>query len=534
MKTKSGKKFISGKLVQYLLLVIVGIFIGWLFFHSGSKVENKKEVTTQNNKTTMWTCSMHPQIRMAEPGKCPLCGMELIPLIQITTPVDSGSVQLTKDAVELANIMTTVATRQPSLKEIRLYGKVAVDERLLQSQVAHFPGRIEKLMVNFNGEGVSKGQTLALVYSPELVTAQQELIEAAKSKQAQPDIYEASKEKLRQWKLTENQITSIEQSGKVQENINVESNTNGIVTAIRVKNGDYISVGTVLFDVADLSRVWLMFDAYESDLEFLNKGDNLTYTFQALPGKSFTGNIAFIDPVIDPVTRVARVRVEANNEDARLKPEMFATGTISARLTGYRNNLVIPKSAVLWTGKRSVVYVKQTGTDEPVFKIREVELGPMLGNSYVIINGLMAGEEIVTEGAFSIDAAAQLEGKPSMMSEGGGRVRLEGMDMPDESAKSSEGAKTISNQELVSAILRVSGNCEMCKDRIEKSAKSVKGVTKAVWSIETKQLRVTFDKTLTSQHVINRKLADVGHDNEEFRADDKVYAALPECCLYRK
>jgi Cu(I)/Ag(I) efflux system membrane fusion protein len=199
-----------------------------------------------------------------------------------------------------------------------------------------------------------------------------------------------------------------------------------------VNNGDFISPGTVLFDVADLSHVWVMFDAYESDLPFLAKGDPVTFTLQSIPGASFSGNISFIDPVLDPATRVAKVRVEVDNRDGKFKPEMFATGIISANLEGYNDKLVIPGTAVLWTGKRSVVYVKQTGTDEMVFKMREIEVGPMLGNSYVVMSGLNEGEEIVIRGAFSVDAAAQLAGKPSMMNRQGGKTsEMPGMDMPD-------------------------------------------------------------------------------------------------------
>ncbi len=358
---------------------------------------------------------MHPQIRMHEPGKCPICGMDLIPLDQSNPKSDSTAVYLTEDAAQLANVQTSVVTRQKPVKEVRLYGKVQADERLLQSQVAHISGRIEKLLVNFTGEIVQKGQTLAVIYSPEIVTAQQELLEAAKTKQSQPEIYEAAKERLHQLRLSESQISSIENSGTIRNNVEIVSDISGIITARRVNNGDHISEGTVLFDVADLSRVWVMFDAYESDLQFLQKGDHLEFTVQALPGSKFTGKIAFIDPVIDPVNRVAKVRIEVPNESGKLKPEMFVTGIVNARLNGYNNMLVIPKSAVLWTGTRSIVYVKQTGTDEPSFKMREVGLGPVLGNSYVITDGLAEGEEIVTQGAFSVDAAAQLEGKPSMM-----------------------------------------------------------------------------------------------------------------------
>ena len=193
--------------------------------------------------------------------------------------------------------------------------------------------------------------------------------------------------------------------------------------------------GTELYKIADLSRGWIMFDAYESDLQFINKGERISFTLQALPGKGFSGNIIFIDPVIDPVTRVAKVRVESGNESGKLKPEMFATGIASTTLKEYSNNIVIPKTAVLWTGKRSLVYVKQPGSDEPIFKLREIGLGPMLGESYVITDGLKEGEEIVTNGTFSVDAAAQLEGKPSMMNPRGGKTSsMPGMIMPGDAA----------------------------------------------------------------------------------------------------
>jgi len=160
-----------------------------------------------------------------------------------------------------------------------------------------------------------------------------------------------------------------------------------------------------------------MFDAYENDLQFIKLHDKISFSVEAIAGKSFTGNISYIDPVIDPVSRVARARVEFSNPDARLKPEMFVTGILMASLENYKGRIVIPNSAVLWTGKRSIVYVKEVGTEEFVFKLREIELGPQLGNSYVVINGLSEGEKIVTQGAFSVDAASQLEGKPSMMNQ---------------------------------------------------------------------------------------------------------------------
>jgi Cu(I)/Ag(I) efflux system membrane fusion protein len=423
------------KIFLISVTLIIGLFLGWLIFHHSGKSDSKAGQVTETAKSTIWTCSMHPQIKMKEPGQCPICGMDLVPLAQNNTnSVDPDAIHLSKDAMQLANVLTTTVTKQKPLKEIRLYGKVQVDERLLQSQTAHVPGRIEHLDINFTGEPVIKGQVLAEIYSPELITSQQELLETAKTKQIQPELYEASKEKLRQWKLSEEQITKIESSGVIRNNFEVLSNTSGTVTARRVNKGDYVSEGTVLFDIADLSKIWIMFDAYENDLQFLHAGENISFNLQALPGQKFAGNIAFIDPVIDPVTRVARVRVETANQSGKLKPEMFVTGIVSSSLTEYADDIVIPKSAVLWTGKRSVVFVKQTDSEDAVFKIREVELGPMLGESYVIMSGLTEGEEVVTSGTFSVDAASQLEGKPSMMNPVGGKTSaMPGMVMPADS-----------------------------------------------------------------------------------------------------
>lgn len=518
------KKIFSNQIFRNSLFIIIGLFIGWAIFHSPEKMEEKHNHSEEETKAEVWTCSMHPQIRMDKPGKCPICAMDLITVNQSgTSGMDPAAVHLTKESAALANVLTSIVSTQNPVKELRLYGKVQADERLLQNQVAYIPGRIEKLMVNFTGEMVRKGQPLALIYSPELVTAQQELLEAAKTKQSEPEIYDAAKEKLRQWKLTDKQIAEIENLGKVQANMEVESSAGGIVTARRVNTGDYVSQGSVLFEVSDLSRVWVLFDAYESDLPFLKKGDKMDFSIQALPGTTYSGTIMFIDPVIDPVNRVAKVRIEMSNPGAKLKPEMFATGIVKSNLDEFKDKLVIPRSAVLWTGKRSIVYVKQVG-DEPIFKIREIELGAQLGNSYVVAGGLQDGEEIVTEGAFSVDAAAQLEGKPSMMnSESGVVASTHGVTSSHHVSAATEHLQ-----------FKVSGNCEMCKDRIETAAKSVSGVSSADWSSDTKMLHVQFDGSKTNSEAIQKAIALVGHDTEKYKAKDVVYKALPECCLYRK
>src|SRR5450759_1062994 len=190
MKKLRRFKIFSNKYAKYSLILILGTFIGWLFFHPTQKKEEKHDLTAEVTKGTIWTCAMHPQIRMEQPGKCPICGMELIPLVKSsTTSIDPSAIHLSKEAAQLANVLTSFVTKQKPVKEVRLYGKVQVDERLFQSQVSHVPGRIERLSVNFTGETVVKGQVLAEIYSPELITAQQELLETVKTKQSQPELY---------------------------------------------------------------------------------------------------------------------------------------------------------------------------------------------------------------------------------------------------------------------------------------------------------------------------------------------------------
>jgi membrane fusion protein, copper/silver efflux system len=410
------KRLFNNRFSINSLLLLTGLFIGWLVFHHPGGKEVPVEKHSESAVENIWTCSMHPHIRMDHPGKCPICGMDLIPLGKGKTHTGhQDAVQMTPEAIQLAGVRTSVVSRQVPVKELRLYGTVQPDERLLQAQVAHFPGRIEHLSVNFTGEHISPGQILGQLYSPELISAQQELIESAKNRFAQPEIFEAAKEKLRQWKLTDAQITQIAGSGNIQNIVNIISGTKGVVISKRVNSGDYVSQGTVLYDIADLSKVWIIFDAYETDLQFLRTGQKISFTLQALPGKVFPAEIIFIDPVIDPVTRVARVRAEADNSSGSLKPGMFARGKVASVNKDYTGRLVIPSSSVLWTGKRSVVYVKQQGDSGISYTLREIELGPMLDDSYIVTSGLNENEEIVTRGTFYVDAAAQLEGKPSMM-----------------------------------------------------------------------------------------------------------------------
>lgn len=417
MKTETNK--IIGIAVATLL---VGLLLGWfLFGGSGDRPTEAHQHTTEVAGETLWTCSMHPQIRQNEPGNCPICGMELIPLeTDSNADLDPMAISMSPTAMQIAQIVTEQVGKADPVKNVRLNGKVTSDERAVYSQSSHIPGRIESLRVNFTGEYVSKGQVIATVYSPDLVNAQEELFEARKIADTQPELFEAAKEKLKNWKLSDSQISQILTTGKVREEFPIQADISGFVTEKMVNLGDYIQRGMPIYQIANLSQVWVLFDVYEADLAWVKKGDKVAFTIPSLPGKSFEGNITYLDPVINPATRVAKARVELNNKDQELKPEMFVSGTVMAQLPLQSDAIVIPKSAVMWTGKRSVVYVKKTTASGVQFSLREVDLGPGLGDSFVVNQGLEAGEEIATNGTFSIDAAAQLAGKPSMMNPQGG------------------------------------------------------------------------------------------------------------------
>lgn len=424
----------------------IGFGLGWLIFRDSSATEPVHEHTIAD-ANEIWTCSMHPQIRLTEPGDCPICGMDLIPADADYSGDDSSlEIKMSPTAMQLANVQTTVVQKEKPVKSLRLNGKVQPDERLVSSQTSHITGRIEQLLVNYTGEYIRKGQIIAYVYSPQLVTAQEELFEAYKIRESQPALFQAAKGKLKNWKLTDIQIDGIIQSGTPTEDFPILSDLNGVITVKKVNLGDHVMQGAPLFEVADLTKIWILFDLYESDLPWVKLGDEIDYTVQSIPGESFKGKVSFIDPVINPTTRVAKARIASANNNKRFKPEMFVSGIINSPLNYGKESIIIPKSSVMWTGERSVVYIKSNNASGNYFAMREVTLGPSLGDRYIIKEGLEEGMEIVTNGAFSIDAAAQLAGKPSMMNPEGGDVMNGHNHGGSNTAKSShtDNGKTIS------------------------------------------------------------------------------------------
>ncbi len=443
---KIGKR----EIVIIAITLVVGISLGSIFFGSSSNEnhEGHNHSETEIVDQTTWTCSMHPQIKQSKPGDCPICGMDLIPLKNDTggKEADPNEIQMTESAIKLAEVQTYVVSKGAPEKAIHLLGKVKPDERNIATLTARFGGRIEKLYVNYTGQFVKKGQKLASIYSPELNTAQQELLDAAKYKEDNPSFYKATHNKLKLWELTDKQIDAIEYREEPGIYFDILSPISGTITRRDVAIGNYVKEGNPLFEVIDLSRVWIMFDAYESDLPWIKMGDKVSFTLQSLPGKTYSAKVSYIDPFIDANTRVAQIRVEMRNSNLKFKPEMFVNGILQSKTASSSEQLLIPKTSILWTGKRAVVYVRVPNRETPSFIYREIGLGAETGNFYVVADGLQEGEEIASNGVFKIDASAQLLGKPSMMNPDGGKISTGhnhgGTKMTDEEMKAMDNEKT--------------------------------------------------------------------------------------------
>ena len=417
-----------------------------------------------------WTCSMHPQIRQSRPGSCPICGMDLVRATADAGTVDGRrTLSMSASSRALADIQTTAVVRDFPEASVRMVGKLAYDETRVKSLSARFPARIDELYVNFVGIRVERGEHLAKVYSPELLIAQRELLTAYAS-DPESALTRAAREKLRLWDLLPDQVDAIVEDGEASDHFILRSPIGGVVVSKNVAEGDYIETGETLLRIVDLSKLWLYLDAYESDLAWLRYGQDVAFTVEAFPWETFRGKITFIEPVVNRRTRTVSVRVNVSNADGRLKPGMFARGTVTARMAaggrvhvpeiagkwispmhpeivkdgpgqcdvcgmdlvpaeelGYVQDpaetppIVIPDSSVLRTGKRAVVYLQKFDAERLTYEGREIVLGPRAGDFFIVHQGLMVGERIVTNGAFKIDSALQIQAKPSMMNpEGGG------------------------------------------------------------------------------------------------------------------
>lgn len=453
------------RFLPLLLTLVAGIVLGALLFRGRSDhpAVGDGEAGAAPAAAEVWTCSMHPQVQAPKPGLCPICAMALIPLSELGGGGEGREYSMSPAARVLAGISTTEVERRFPEAEVRLYGTVAYDETRQETIAARFPGRIDQLFVDYNGIRVSKGDHLGKIYSPELLAAQSELLTAKRFDNV--DALRIARDKLRLWGFPASRIEEIESSGKTSDQLMIDAPATGIVTHKNVREGEYVTTGMPLFTINTLDELWVLFDAYESDKPWLRFGQKIRFTAEAIPGRQFDGQISFLAPELDPKTRTVKVRVSLKNPDEQLKPGMFVRGIVSARVAGSgrvidpnlagkwispmhpeivkdgpgrcdvcgmdlvpaeelgysiveaegKGPLVIPVSAVLNTGKRSVVYVEKPDAEEPTYEGREILLGPRAGDVYLVEAGLKEGERVVSEGAFAIDSALQIQARPSMM-----------------------------------------------------------------------------------------------------------------------
>tara|TARA_R110002073_G_scaffold336260_1_gene531364 strand:- start:99554 stop:101632 length:2079 start_codon:yes stop_codon:yes gene_type:complete len=469
-----------------LMLIVLALFVGYNIGSPSSKSSVEEDhadhAGAEESGPQRYTCSMHPSVRLEDPNaKCPICFMELIPVMERGGAGMEMRLTLSESARAMSRIETTKVGRFFPSAESRLFGKLVYDETSVARISAYFPGRIDRLFVNYKGVSVQQGDHLAELYSPDLLAAFEELRQAKNSldqsgnassflRDTASQTLVASREKLRLFGLTQAQIEQVEQGNFDSDQLTIYSPIGGVVTHLAAREGDYLDTGDPIATVSNLKRLWLDLEAYESQLSLIRWGLPVTFTVEAHPGEVFEGRVSFIEPMVDERTRTAAVRVAVDNSDMRLKPGMFATAVIRAKVaadgavlsdelagkwvspmhpTVVKDEpgscdvcgmdlmtaeslgavgdsskavmpMVIPRTAVLYTGTRSVVYVLIPDQDEPTYEGRTIELGARAGDYYTVRSGLNEGDQVVIHGAFRIDSAMQILAKPSMMMPNGG------------------------------------------------------------------------------------------------------------------
>lgn len=463
-----------------LLIVALGFAqrLGWISADGGGG--GKRRAADTEAKDILYICPMMCTPPLSEPGRCPVCAMELVPSSTGSGNGDERSIQIDPASRRVANIRTVAVKFVAVSREIRAVGRLSYDEGKLKTLAAYVDGRLDRLYADYTGVVVNKGDDLALLYSPELYTAQTELLAAGRTSDpgsssvysgvlASESLYQNARRKLIDLGMTEQQVAGLEKTKRPATRIELVAPIQGTVIAKLASEGEYVKTGQPIYRLADLSTVWLMLELFPEDAATVRYGQRARAEVQSLPGREFSGRVAFVDPMVDPKTRTVGVRVLIANDDGRLRVGDYATAVIevpvtdpgdpqtgiydpdlagkwvsprhphviedkpgkcnvcgidlvSASTLGFtdepisgREQLVIPRDAVLMAGNNSVVYVE---TEPGRFELRPVELGPGLGNEIVIFGGVSKDEQVATKGNFLIDSQMQLAGNPSLIDPG--------------------------------------------------------------------------------------------------------------------
>lgn len=428
------------KLSVSLILVSIVLASALIFFWNQAPASWLQEtvtgehqlvpVTGEDGEIEYWTCTMHPSVRMKEPGTCPICAMDLVPVLKRSpSALANGSTnsaqQLAGDKStftvdprrqQLINVQTTEVEVRSLEKVIRTVATLEVDETRIAYVHPKISGWIQKVFVDFTLQHVNEGDPLFSIYSPELVLTQEEYLLALKTAENLADspfehvssgarsLFEATRRRLELFDITDQQIEQLEKSGQVQKHSIVYSPASGYVVEKNAFPNMHITPETKIYIIADYTNIWAYVEIYENEISYVREGQRVAMSTVAYPGEVFRGDITYVYPHLNEVTRTMRVRLEFPNPDLKLKPGMYSNIEIQVPLGA---TLAVPESAVLRTGKRDLVFVDLgSGT----MQLRQVQVGAKAGGYYEILKGLQTGERVVSAANFLIDAESKVQG----------------------------------------------------------------------------------------------------------------------------
>ncbi len=419
--------------IPLTILTLAVVFMSWLYKSGKLSKESglhkpDGQAKQEQSAPPVWTCPMHPFIIKDTPGTCPICAMELVKKVAgaadngVLTPEQQqemaqlGRIALSTTQRVMANVAVQEARLQALTKGITAVGLVQYDQSRQAKVTAWIAGRIDRLNVAAVGALVSKDRPVAELYSPELLASQQEYLLALKSRDqlklsSLPSISQngeglvaSARQRLMLYGLKEQQIAELERMGTPTINLPVYTPLSGVVIEKMVQQGQYVNVGDVLFNIADLSRVWVEIEVYESEFQAVRIGQPVEIRSQSFPGRTFSGRVAFIYPFLNPQTRTVKARIELPNPGLLLKPDMFVNALIKV---GLGQTVVVPVTAVMDSGKQQTVWVeRQPGVFEP----RLVQVGQRTDDMVQILSGVTAGEKVAVSGAYLIDSESKLRG----------------------------------------------------------------------------------------------------------------------------
>jgi RND family efflux transporter MFP subunit len=412
------------KVVLIVPWVLAAGFAVAFFARRSSGPPPKPPTGPAGRRVLYWTDPMVPGYKSDKPGKSPFMDMQLVPVYEDSAASPSAApgsvagytaIQLSPERQQLIGVAVGRAEMKDLSRTIRAVGRVSIDETQLNHIHAKFEGYVEKLFADYTGKTVRRGEPLLSIYSPDLLSTEQEYLTAYGARQqfrasGNPELarrgeelYDAARQRLLLWDIPAAEIERLERSGEAQKALTLYSPVDGVIVAKSAVQGNRVMPGDNLFDVADLSRIWVLADVYEYELPFVLVGQEATMTLAYLPGRSWRGKVAFLSPVLDEKTRTVKVRLEFANPDGVLKPEMFANVILQQPLGSV---LTVPEDAVLLTGRRALVFLATGGGH---FEPREVEIGARSDGSYQILKGLAPGDLVVTQANFLIDSESRLK-----------------------------------------------------------------------------------------------------------------------------